>query len=106
MMCNARRVVPGSHVAETVAAAEDLRMALLLAEDNEVNRFRACACSRSSAAPPTSRGERPRGVERTEARDYDLVFMDCQMPEMDGSRRRAGFAHARRPRAGTSASWR
>jgi two-component system sensor histidine kinase/response regulator len=60
------------------------RLCVLLAEDNRVNRMVAlhmlkrCGCDVDSAT--TGR----EAVEAVAAKDYDLVLMDVQMPEMDG----------------------
>ena len=57
---------------------------ILIAEDNVVNQRLALGCSRSWVAPTSSAN----GLEAVEAvgrQGYDLVLMDVQMPEMDGS---------------------
>ena len=66
----------------TVNATEPLRV--LIAEDNPVNQ-------RVAALQLQSLGHKvhvvPNGLEATEEverAEYDLVLMDCQMPEMDG----------------------
>jgi CheY-like chemotaxis protein len=66
----------------TVNATEPLRV--LIAEDNAVNQ-------RVAALQLQSLGHKvkvvPNGLEATEEvdrADYDVILMDCQMPEMDG----------------------
>ncbi|RMG15023.1 MAG: response regulator [Planctomycetota bacterium] len=61
-----------------------LRGRVLVVEDNRVNQLVArkllerLGCSVDVA--PNGR----EALERTESEDYDLVLMDCQMPELDG----------------------
>ena len=64
--------------------AEAIPLRVLLVEDNPVNqkvaqRFLDRLGYRADAA-----GNGLEGVRALEQRDYDLVFMDVQMPEMDG----------------------
>jgi CheY-like chemotaxis protein len=72
--------------AVTVSAEEDTRVRsrVLVAEDNVVNQkvavrmIEKCGCQVDVAA---------NGLEAIEAlkqNEYDMVFMDCHMPEMDG----------------------
>jgi PAS domain S-box-containing protein len=57
---------------------------ILLAEDNEVNQIVATETLAAAgyAADVVCNGRL--AVERIRARNYDLILMDCQMPEMDG----------------------
>jgi PAS domain S-box-containing protein len=66
------------------AAKEFAGMALLLVEDNEVNRKVALRMLQKLGCDADVAVNGLEAVERTGAQDYDLVFMDCQMPELDG----------------------
>lgn len=57
---------------------------VLLAEDNEVNQEVAVAMLRSLGCEVVAVPNGACAVERIGADDFDLLLMDCQMPEMDG----------------------
>jgi len=57
---------------------------ILLAEDNEVNQQVAVAVLESLGCRVEAVPNGLRAVERVAEQTFDLVFMDCQMPEMDG----------------------
>jgi signal transduction histidine kinase/ActR/RegA family two-component response regulator len=57
---------------------------LLLAEDNEVNVYLFEAMLQGSGAQVDTAPNGPTALQMAEARRYDLIFMDVQMPGMDG----------------------
>jgi len=57
---------------------------ILLVEDNEVNRVVGMAMLRALGCEVAHAGDGVEAVAALERSDYDLVLMDCQMPEMDG----------------------
>jgi two-component system, sensor histidine kinase and response regulator len=68
-----------------LTATEPLaELAVLVAEDNEINRrvlagmLRRCGCRVTFAVDGRE------AVQMAEQREFALVLMDCQMPEMDG----------------------
>jgi len=57
---------------------------VLLAEDNEVNQLVASGILNRAGFRCDIVGNGKQAVEAVEKHRYDLVLMDCQMPEMDG----------------------
>jgi len=57
---------------------------ILLADDNAVNRDVAIAMLESSDYLITSVCNGAQAVEAVKTKSYDVVLMDCRMPEMDG----------------------
>ena len=57
---------------------------LLLAEDNPINREVALELLHGVGLAVDTAEDGRQAVEKAAARDYDLVLMDMQMPEMDG----------------------
>lgn len=78
--------------AEAVAAAAPGDTALtvrmpcrvLLAEDNPVNQFVAAEMLRHLQCEVVVVGDGRRAVEVAQVGHFDMVFMDCDMPELDG----------------------
>src|SRR4051794_12073878 len=70
--------------AASPAAAPVSEQPMLVVEDNAVNRrvIEAMLTKRGFAVECTANGRE--GLERIAEREYALVFMDCQMPELDG----------------------
>ncbi len=59
---------------------------VLLAEDNFVNQKVALAVFKKLNLQVDVANNGKEAVERCQNKTYDLIFMDCQMPEMDGYR--------------------
>ncbi|HUN91725.1 MAG TPA: response regulator [Burkholderiaceae bacterium] len=66
-------------VARAVAGAR-----VLLVEDNAVNQELVCAMLATLGCRVETAGDGRRALEALERTRFDLVLMDCQMPEMDG----------------------
>ncbi len=57
---------------------------VLVAEDNPVNQKVAVWMLQRSGLRPDVAGNGREAVQMLNLVPYDLIFMDCQMPEMDG----------------------
>ena len=71
---------PGSAVEQPLSA----RLRILLAEDNKINQLVARRLLEKLGHLVTVAGNGYEAVNWLDREDFDLVFMDVQMPEMDG----------------------
>ena len=71
-------------VASTVPLAERHPLRILLAEDNAMNRKLAVRLLERMGYAPDVAGDGLETIAALEARPFDLVLMDVQMPELDG----------------------
>ena len=60
------------------------RLRVLLVEDNMINRVVATRMLQRLGCAVQTAVDGVEGLARAEAHTYDLIFMDCQMPRMDG----------------------
>ncbi len=68
----------------SIAEDRRFRARVLIAEDNRVNQTVAVAMLRKLGLEVQCAGNGKEALAALEADDFSLVFMDCQMPEMDG----------------------
>jgi PAS domain S-box-containing protein len=84
----ARTNVPAPHTSTPAAAAaaagRPVRAHLLLAEDNDVNQEVAREILVDAGCTVEVVGNGAAALAAATARQFDLILMDCQMPEMDG----------------------
>jgi PAS domain S-box-containing protein len=73
-----------SQGADQPDASPATRARILLAEDNEINQAIACELLSHSGFECTVAPNGAAAVDAVRREPFDLVLMDCQMPEMDG----------------------
>lgn len=86
----ARKDAEGSDIDTTTARADaetstkPTNLRILLAEDNRVNQQVAVKMLRKFGCQVEIAANGQIAVEKATTQEFDLVFMDCQMPVMDG----------------------
>jgi CheY-like chemotaxis protein/HPt (histidine-containing phosphotransfer) domain-containing protein len=78
--------IPPAPSGAPVAAAPEVARRVLLCEDNEVNRRVATVLLEALGCRVHAVVDGAEGIRALERERFDLVFMDCQMPVMDGFR--------------------
>lgn len=73
---------PGDTGAEYASALKGFK--ILLAEDSKVNQALACEYLEEAGAEVMVAGDGKTAVEMFESGMFDIIFMDCQMPGVDG----------------------
>ena len=83
--------ISGQSSAKSVAAASETRVdpsfahtRVLLVEDNRVNQLVAARMLKAFGIEAVVVPDGAQAVKAVQAGTYDLVLMDCQMPELDG----------------------
>jgi len=69
---------------KNIKLSENYPLRILLAEDNNINRKLALSMFEKIGYAADAVGNGLEAVDAFEHKQYDLVFMDVQMPEMDG----------------------
>ena len=75
---------PAAKSDEALKPTDKFSLRVLLAEDNAVNQKVARRILESRGCVVTCVGDGPGAIEAARASNYDLIFMDCQMPIIDG----------------------
>jgi signal transduction histidine kinase/ActR/RegA family two-component response regulator len=70
--------------ATTTSAAKKLNLHVLVVEDNPVNQLVASGMLKQQGCSVVMASDGLEGVTAFKAGKFDVVFMDCQMPVMDG----------------------
>jgi CheY-like chemotaxis protein len=73
---------PGNDVESAAMAPDDSR--ILLAEDNPINRIVAVKQLEKLGYKVETANNGLDAIQAHRQRNYQVIFMDCQMPEMDG----------------------
>ena len=84
LSCVTPSVAPTPVVREARDTKKNLRGRILVAEDNEVNQAVATMMLSDVGCEVDVAANGQEAVERWSANHYDLILMDCQMPELDG----------------------
>lgn len=79
-----REELPNKEIVQTSHLSVDYPMQILLAEDNPINQKLATMVLKSIGYVVDTVANGSESVEALRRQKYDLVFMDIQMPEMDG----------------------
>ena len=84
LSCVTTSVTSASVLHGTRETATPLRGRILVAEDNEVNQAVATMMLSDVGCDVDLAANGQEAVELSSANHYDLILMDCQMPELDG----------------------
>ena len=80
---NLREAKAGTH-AKTSQKMQFTNVHILLAEDNPINQLVATTILKKYGCNVTKAGNGDEVIKHLKEHQFDLIFMDCQMPVMDG----------------------
>lgn len=84
---NSKQILQGRKKLQSVEDEDEIKFhnkKILLVEDNVINQQVAVATLQRCGCMVDVANNGKEAVERFKASKYDMIFMDCQMPELDG----------------------
>lgn len=84
LICGCFKDSSGGHPADEAGTPERRRLAILVVEDNRINQEVAVRMLKRMGNDVSVAGNGAEALAMVNSRDFDIVFMDMQMPVMDG----------------------